>query len=116
VLPGKVFRRVVRAGSGQREHHFASGSKFGFPGLEGNPDGTLNVRKGDLFSGLPMGEFLLGEFIEESGDGTIMDWAGYPVTLHGQGVGRGVGLDINSRNEQLENERARIVLVRQVTA
>jgi hypothetical protein len=63
-----------------------------------------------------MREFLLGEFVQESGDGTIMDWTGHAVNLDGQRVGRGVGLDISSRNEQLANERARIVLVLQVTA
>ncbi len=89
---------------------------FRFPDLEGNLDGTLDESKGHFCSGFRMRELLLGEFVQEGGDGTIMDWAGHPVNLDGQRVGCGVGLDIGSRNEQLANERACLVLVLQVAA
>ena len=93
-----------------------NGNNFRLPDLEGNPDGTLDQSKGHFCSGFRMREFLLGEFVQESGDGTIMDRTGHPVNLDGQCVGGGVGLDISSRNEQLANERARLVLVLQVVA
>ena len=48
--------------------------EFRFPDLEGNPDGTLDQRKDHSGSGFRMRELLLGEFVEEGGDGTVMDW------------------------------------------
>ena len=92
------------------------GRNIRLPDLEGNPDGTLDQSKGHSCSGFRMWELLLGELVQEGSDGTIMDGAGHPVNVDGQCVGGGVGLDIGSSNEQLANERARLVLVLQVAA
>ena len=91
-------------------------TNFRLPDREGNPDGTLDQSKGHSCSGFRMWELLLGELVQEGSDGTIMDGAGHPVNVDGQCVGGGVGLDIGSSNEQLANERARLVLVLQVAA
>lgn len=91
-----------------------SNNNFRLPDLGGNQVGTLDEGEGHSCPGFRMREILLGEFLEERGDGSIMGWAGHPVNFDGQGVGQSVRFDVGGRNEQFANERTRVVLLLQV--
>jgi magnesium-transporting ATPase (P-type) len=93
--------------------------KFRFTDLAGNWISTfleLDEHKLHFCPGFRMMKFLLGEFIQQGGDGSVMDWAGHPVNSDGQGIGHRVGFDVAGGDEQLADERAGFVFLVQMAA
>lgn len=62
--------------------------KFRLPDLAGNWVGTfweLDEHKLHFCPGFRMMKLLLGEFVQQCGDGSVMDWAGQPVKCRRSG-------------------------------